>query len=539
MSGSTGGPSSAEECIFADLWVCADAPRIVEQGLCYGCCEQDVELVSLCSRCDDRLCRVCLERLLDSRFEAAKIYGLGVPNLKCHACGAHVPTRAWATFTPQVAERQVAAARSLLNVNCCGKVSLFQEEVAADPAALERKLFSDCAIQVHSCRLRLACARFRIALVTAAEFLDELQAVFVSSGYPGAAEGSLAGMAPAWLADLFAPGGLLSLIGDVERRAELQVAFRRRFSLTRSPCCGSEICFVCNTRGWHDAGHCRRERIKRVGRGAQFCPQCGVATERNGGCSHMACVCGAHWTWADVPVPSFNERFRASPLEAVKDHLEIEGAHAALENGEALLAAVLGMLADGKLDLEVISLILDGGADINAHNRRGKVPLHVAVRAACGAAMLARAKPRRCVRAGADRLRDMAEAKEAVHAWEAVARLLVHRGAEVSRAALEDLSPRERRHCPHGLALALGAWWPAAATAAGLTDVVDELSDAKFAREQARSRARLQAADGQRRREVLERAGFSRSRTKPRGGRHKSGERAVDPCSLAVQADLP
>ncbi|PVI05523.1 hypothetical protein DM02DRAFT_668177 [Periconia macrospinosa] len=27
------------------------------------------------------------------------------------------------------------------------------------------------------------------------------------------------------------------------------------------------------------------------------CPRCGVLTEKNGGCDHMACVCGAHWCW--------------------------------------------------------------------------------------------------------------------------------------------------------------------------------------------------------------------------------------------------
>lgn len=27
------------------------------------------------------------------------------------------------------------------------------------------------------------------------------------------------------------------------------------------------------------------------------CPQCGKATEKNGGCNHISCTCGAHWCW--------------------------------------------------------------------------------------------------------------------------------------------------------------------------------------------------------------------------------------------------
>src|SRR5690606_32376419 len=27
------------------------------------------------------------------------------------------------------------------------------------------------------------------------------------------------------------------------------------------------------------------------------CPKCGKATEKNGGCNHITCPCGAHWCW--------------------------------------------------------------------------------------------------------------------------------------------------------------------------------------------------------------------------------------------------
>ena len=27
------------------------------------------------------------------------------------------------------------------------------------------------------------------------------------------------------------------------------------------------------------------------------CPACQVETEKDGGCHHMACTCGAHWCW--------------------------------------------------------------------------------------------------------------------------------------------------------------------------------------------------------------------------------------------------
>jgi hypothetical protein len=29
----------------------------------------------------------------------------------------------------------------------------------------------------------------------------------------------------------------------------------------------------------------------------QWCPECGRATAKDGGCNHMTCTCGAHWCW--------------------------------------------------------------------------------------------------------------------------------------------------------------------------------------------------------------------------------------------------
>lgn len=38
------------------------------------------------------------------------------------------------------------------------------------------------------------------------------------------------------------------------------------------------------------------------------CPQCGKATEKNGGCNHISCTCGAHWCWM------CNKNFNASTV---------------------------------------------------------------------------------------------------------------------------------------------------------------------------------------------------------------------------------
>jgi len=93
----------------------------------------------------------------------------------------------------------------------------------------------------------------------------------------------------AWLSKV------LRLISDVERRSALHLAQLRRFPKIRTPCCGVEYCFKCQVSTWHPERTC--EQVLQHAIEVQFCPTCGVPTQRTEGCSHMVCPCGTHWTW--------------------------------------------------------------------------------------------------------------------------------------------------------------------------------------------------------------------------------------------------
>mmetsp|Transcript_13162 Transcript_13162/g.19154 ORF Transcript_13162/g.19154 Transcript_13162/m.19154 type:complete len:826 (+) Transcript_13162:55-2532(+) len=91
--------------------------------------------------------------------------------------------------------------------------------------------------------------------------------------------------------------GLLSLICDVERRAALALALLRKHPFIRLHCCSNKVCFKCKVDGHHEGQTCEERQAAEMSIEAQFCPACGVPTIRSEGCSHIVCVCGAHWTW--------------------------------------------------------------------------------------------------------------------------------------------------------------------------------------------------------------------------------------------------
>jgi hypothetical protein len=33
----------------------------------------------------------------------------------------------------------------------------------------------------------------------------------------------------------------------------------------------------------------------------QFCPSCGVPTQKTEGCDHIICLCGHNWDWQSIP----------------------------------------------------------------------------------------------------------------------------------------------------------------------------------------------------------------------------------------------
>jgi hypothetical protein len=95
------------------------------------------------------------------------------------------------------------------------------------------------------------------------------------------------------------PGCETAMFGDV------------RSPMLTCPNCGLQFCFNCQTSDWHRGSSCENFRKwkeeNRQGdmkfeewrkKNTKNCPQCGVAIEKNGGCSHMHCVqCDTHFDW--------------------------------------------------------------------------------------------------------------------------------------------------------------------------------------------------------------------------------------------------
>lgn len=90
---------------------------------------------------------------------------------------------------------------------------------------------------------------------------------------------------------------VLPLIADVERRAALQAVQLRKKPSMETPCCSAEYCFRCQVGSWHEGVTCEEFMAQQGTLDVQFCPSCGVPTQRAEGCSSMVCLCGETWTW--------------------------------------------------------------------------------------------------------------------------------------------------------------------------------------------------------------------------------------------------
>merc|ERR1712060_186141 len=90
---------------------------------------------------------------------------------------------------------------------------------------------------------------------------------------------------------------VLSLISDIERRCMLHVAALRRHPKIFTPCCGIALCWKCKIAGHHPGMTCEEIQQAELQVEAQFCPNCGVATQKTEGCQQIACLCGAIWQW--------------------------------------------------------------------------------------------------------------------------------------------------------------------------------------------------------------------------------------------------
>jgi hypothetical protein len=71
--------------------------------------------------------------------------------------------------------------------------------------------------------------------------------------------------------------------------------------ITNCPQCSTMICLTCK-KDAHNGSPCQLDEDPAIAQLRKFgykrCPRCGYGTRRMWGCSHMKCVCGAHWCWS-------------------------------------------------------------------------------------------------------------------------------------------------------------------------------------------------------------------------------------------------
>merc|ERR1711977_459793 len=89
----------------------------------------------------------------------------------------------------------------------------------------------------------------------------------------------------------------LQLVPDIERRCALHLACVRRHPAIWTPCCAAEVCMRCQIAGHHEGMTCEEVQRNQLEVECQFCPSCGVPTQKTEGCDHIICLCGQNWDW--------------------------------------------------------------------------------------------------------------------------------------------------------------------------------------------------------------------------------------------------
>merc|ERR1712150_5667 len=90
---------------------------------------------------------------------------------------------------------------------------------------------------------------------------------------------------------------VLKLIPDVERRCVLHMAALRMHPFVYTQCCQEPVCFKCKIAGHHSGLTCEEVQRRELEVEVQFCPGCGVPTQKTEGCKEMICHCGTKWEW--------------------------------------------------------------------------------------------------------------------------------------------------------------------------------------------------------------------------------------------------
>lgn len=283
--------------------VAAVVATVLERDFSWKCCiclEQqsgaEPRQTGLCGdhACSETFCHTCLEAYFS---HAASYSRFTVLPVRCPAerCGRRVPTERWARLAPsQSFQEYEKGARNSLNYRCpsCHEADSLLVDCVVDQEcrahAVEEFLAQNRRSSFSAERLLRRCwAAFSIGTATADEVLDALLTVLGCH--------SILDLQ----ARLFRQA--LGLIPDIERRCALHLACIRRHPLIWTPCCGVAVCLRCQIAGHHEGMTCEEVQRQELEVECQFCPSCGVPTQKTEGCDHIICLCGENWEWQQAP----------------------------------------------------------------------------------------------------------------------------------------------------------------------------------------------------------------------------------------------
>jgi hypothetical protein len=305
------------------------------------------ETMQLClnTECSSRFCETCIASFATEAVSRA-LYA--VPWLHCPGCRARLPTQSWGLYAPEALEKYKFNAQALFSFRCseCHEPSSLYQEYSAKAKAVDSFLDSKNAKQLTDAWMPFAFAESNaeslLDLIPEPEQVDQL----------------------------------LPSIVDCERRACLHLAFLRRNPFIQTPCCDVAFCFKCKVGSHHEGQTCEERQLEELDIHVQFCPECEVPTVRTEGCDHIACVCGADWTWqkhcqvayALGPSKYLREMLISGELDPnwVEDALGPE----ATGGKKSLL-----MFTVGAGRLENSKILIEAGADVHAHDGSDKCPL--------------------------------------------------------------------------------------------------------------------------------------------------------------------
>mmetsp|Transcript_47112 Transcript_47112/g.86419 ORF Transcript_47112/g.86419 Transcript_47112/m.86419 type:complete len:423 (+) Transcript_47112:69-1337(+) len=270
---------------------------------CCICLERDVapEQENPCGdpACKGASCRACLRDYIEMQVESCRfaVFPVRCPVVECRK---RIPCRSWMPLVDDdVIEKYQKGASDLLSIRCpvCDETnSLFQVGYDEDDRSNRMEAFIE-RIRILEGSNPGEAGKMERALKAA---WKEFQ---LESGSVDAVLDAILAAVQEEASHFVNPdnGGslvaVLQLITDVERRCTLHLAALRKHPKIYTPCCSEPVCFKCKISGHHIGLDCAEVQRRALEVECQFCPECGVATQKTEGCDEMICLCGAVWQW--------------------------------------------------------------------------------------------------------------------------------------------------------------------------------------------------------------------------------------------------